>query len=260
MYLSIVMEVVPVLRLEDIHMQVSNDNGENIEILKGLDIEFQKGKVYAVTGPNGGGKTSIAKVIMGIYRHTQGHIYLEDEDISDLSVTERARKGIGYAFQQPPRFKGLTIKNILNIASPEANLIYLRKYLRDVGLCPEDYLDRDLGAGLSGGEIKRIEMAQLLLRAPLISIFDEPEAGVDLWTIQKLLGLIVSRYKNNPDKTAVIITHNENIIPMCDEIIVVDGGIITASGTPNEIWHLIKDDIECQVRDQCQGDVVYEIK
>lgn len=248
------------LKLEDIHMQVDNDSGEKVEILKGLNIEFEKGKVYAVTGPNGGGKTSIAKVIMGIYRQSSGRIYLEGEDISELSVTERAKKGIGYAFQQPPRFKGLTIQDILNISSPGADLVRVRSYLRDVGLCPEDYLDRDLGAGLSGGEIKRIEMAQLLLRDPIISIFDEPEAGVDLWTIKKLLGLIVSKYKNNPQKTAVIITHNEKIIPICNEIIVVDGGVITAQGSPKKIWHLIKDEIECKVRNQCQGDFIYEIK
>ena len=248
------------LKLDNICLQVSGDNGEYVEILKGLNIEIEKGKVYAITGPNGGGKTSIAKVIMGIYKHSQGHIYMEGEDISELSVTERARRGIGYAFQQPPRFKGLTIKDVMGIASPQADLIKIRTYLRDVGLCPEDYLDRDLGTGLSGGEIKRIEMAQLLLRAPKISIFDEPEAGVDLWTIQKLLRLIVSRYKNNPNKTALIITHNEKIIPVCDQILVVDGGVITVQGTPKEIWHLIKDDIECKVRDQCQGDVFYEIR
>ncbi|MCX5779463.1 MAG: ATP-binding cassette domain-containing protein [Firmicutes bacterium] len=248
------------LRLEDIYMQVDSDSGEKVEILKGLNIEFQKGKVYAVTGPNGGGKTSIAKVIMGIYKHSRGHIYLEGQDISEASITERAKLGIGYAFQQPPRFKGLTIKDVLGIASPGADLVRIRGYLRDVGLCPEDYLERDLGTGLSGGEIKRIEMAQLLLRDPLISIFDEPEAGVDLWTIQKLLGLIVSRYKNNPHKTAVVITHNEQIIPVCDEILVVEGGVITQQGPPSEIWKLIKDEIECKVRNQCQGEVTYGTK
>jgi Fe-S cluster assembly ATP-binding protein len=113
--------------------------------ITGINIEFEKGKLYAITGPNGGGKTSIAKVIMGIYQHSQGHIYLDGEDISGLSVTERARRGIAYAFQQPPRFKGLTIKDLLDIAAPQAESIQQRKYLRDVGLCPEDYLDRDIG-------------------------------------------------------------------------------------------------------------------
>ncbi len=248
------------LKLEDIQMQVDNDSGEKIEILKGIDCQFEKGKVYAVTGPNGGGKSSIAKVIMGIYKQSQGHIYLDGEEISGLSISERAQKGIGYAFQQPPRFKGLTIQNVLTIAAPQADLVRVRTSLRDVGLCPEDYLDRDLGAGLSGGEIKRIEMAQLLLRNPVISIFDEPEAGVDLWTIQKLLGLILSTYKNNPYKTAIVITHNEKIIPVCDEIIVIDGGMIVAQGTPEQVWNLIKDDIECKVRNQCQGEINYAIK
>lgn len=247
------------LKLENIWMQVPNGGGEK-EILKGINLEFSRGKLYAITGPNGGGKTSLAKVIMGIYPHSQGHIYLDGEDIGDLSVTERAQKGIAYAFQQPPRFKGLTIKDILTIAAPQAEAIQHRKYLRDVGLCPEDYLDRDLGPGLSGGEIKRIEMAQLLLRDNVLTIFDEPEAGVDLWTIQKLIGLIVTSYKNNPKKTAIVITHNEKILPICDEIIVVEDGMVAGRGTSSEIWHLIKDDIECKVRNQCQGEMIYDIK
>lgn len=248
------------LRLENIQMQVDNENGQKTEILKGIDCRFEKGKVYAVTGPNGGGKSSIAKVIMGIYKQSQGYIYLDGEEISGLSISERAKRGIGYAFQQPPRFKGLTIQDVLAIAAPHADLLKVRTSLRDVGLCPEDYLDRDLGTGLSGGEIKRIEMAQLLLRNPVISIFDEPEAGVDLWTIQKLLGLILSTYKNNPHKTAIIITHNEQVIPVCDEIIVIEGGMIQAQGTPAEVWGLIRDDIECKVRNQCQGEINYAIK
>lgn len=248
------------LKLENIWMQVPNGNGENKEILKGINLDFAKGKLYAITGPNGGGKTSLAKVIMGIYQHSQGNIYLDGEEIGHLSVTERAQKGIAYAFQQPPRFKGLTIKDILSIAAPQAEAIQQRKYLRDVGLCPEDYLDRDLGPGLSGGEIKRIEMAQLLLRDNIITIFDEPEAGVDLWTIQKLIGLIVTSYKNNPSKTAIVITHNEKILPVCDEIIVVEDGMVAGRGTSSEIWHLIKDDIECKVRNQCQGEMIYDIK
>ncbi|NLN88073.1 MAG: ATP-binding cassette domain-containing protein [Syntrophomonadaceae bacterium] len=248
------------LKLENIQMQVDDDSGEKFEILKRIDCQFEKGKVYAVTGPNGGGKSSIAKVIMGIYKQSQGHLYLDGEEISDLSISERANRGIGYAFQQPPRFKGLTIQNVLTIAAPNADLIKVRTSLRDVGLCPEDYLDRDLGAGLSGGEIKGIEMAQLLLRNPVISIFDEPEAGVDLWTIQKLLKLILSTYKGNPNKTAIVITHNENVIPVCDEILVIAGGMIDAKGTPEQVWKLIKDDIECKVRNQCQGEISYAIK
>lgn len=248
------------LKLEDIYVQLSNGNGENKEILRGINLKLEKGKLYAITGPNGGGKTSLAKVIMGIYAHNCGEIYLEGEAIGELSVTERAQKGIAYAFQQPPRFKGLTIQEILQLGAPDKDLKTIRMQLRSVGLCPEDYLDRDMSSGLSGGEIKRIEVAQLLLRDSKVSIFDEPEAGVDLWTIQKLISLIVSGYKHNPDKLAIVITHNENILPVCDEIIVVEDGLIAARGKPDDIWDLIKDDIECQVRRQCQGEQINEIR
>ncbi|MEA1961961.1 MAG: ATP-binding cassette domain-containing protein [Bacillota bacterium] len=248
------------LKLEDVWMQVTDGNGENKEILRGVNLEFETGKLYGVTGPNGGGKTSLAKVIMGIYQQTQGRIYLDGLDISELSLTERARQGIGYAFQQPTRFKGLTVKDVLDIAAPDSESMAIRGQMRAVGLCPEDYFDRDLGPGLSGGEIKRIEVAQLLLRDTKVSIFDEPEAGVDLWTIQKLIALIVDGYKKNPDKLAIVISHNENILPICDEIIVIDDGVITGKGTADEIWHLIKDDIECKIRRQCQGDMQYEFK
>lgn len=246
------------LKLENIWLQINDDNGENKEILKGINLEFEKGKIYAITGPNGGGKTSIAKIIMGIYHQNEGNIILDGEDISDLNVTERARKGIAYAFQQPPRFKGLTVRDLMNIALPGLDNVQFRTYLRDVGLCPEDYMDRPLGAGLSGGEIKRIEIAQLLAKNSSISIFDEPEAGVDLWTIQKLIGIIMERYKNNPNRTAVIITHNQNVLPICDEIIVIDEGHIKEQGTTEEIWHLIKDEIQCKMREQCRGEMINE--
>lgn len=247
------------LKLENIYMQVNNGNGENKEILKGIDIEFEKGKIYAITGPNGGGKTSIAKIIMGIFKPGTGKVFLNKEDITELDVTGRANKGIAYAFQQPPRFKGLTVKDLINIAAPGLDPSRLRTHLRDVGLCPEDYMDRDVGPGLSGGEMKRIEIAQLLARDSAISIFDEPEAGVDLWTIQRLIGIIIERFKDNPERTAVIITHNENVIPICDEIIVVEDGLVETRGTTNQIWPLIRDDIKCKMKEQCRGEMINEL-
>ena len=247
------------LRLEHVSMSVNNSNGDNKEILHDIDIDFTAGKLYAITGPNGGGKTSLAKVIMGIYGHSAGRIFLHDEDISQSTVTERARLGIAYAFQHPPRFKGLTVGDLLKIAHTDVDILGLRKSLRDVGLCPEDYLDRDVGPGLSGGEMKRIEVAQVLARQAAVSIFDEPEAGVDLWTIQRLIGIIVNRFKDNPNCTAIIITHNENVLPLCDEIIVLEEGRIRDRGTPQEIWPLIRDDIECKRRLECRGEMGYEI-
>lgn len=247
------------LRLENLHAQVTGENGEQVDILKGLDVKFDMGKLYAITGPNGGGKTSLAKVVMGIYQHSQGNIYLDGEQIGDCNITARAQKGIGYAFQAPPRFKGLTIRDVLKIAAPQAGDQKINDYLNNVGLCPEDYLHRDLGAGLSGGEIKRIEMAQVLLRDPKLCIFDEPEAGVDLWTVQKLLGLIISTYKNNPDKTAVVITHNDKIIPQCDEIVIIEAGKIAAKGAPAEIWRPLQDVFEGKGCQRCQGELAYTI-
>lgn len=247
------------LVLKNVTMAVE-DHGENKEILRGINIEFKPGRLYGITGPNGGGKTSLAKVIMGIYRHTEGEIYFNGEAIGGLSVTERAKKGIAYAFQQPPRFKGITVQDLLKIANPDMDEALLRKSLRDVGLCPEDYLERELDASLSGGEIKRLEIAQVLARNARISIFDEPEAGVDLWTIQKLIHIIMNNYKESRDSTAIIITHNENVLPVCDEIIVIKDGLIDVMGRPDEVWPFIKDEIECKRRMECRGEIVYELK
>ncbi len=247
------------LRLENISLTVNN-NGESKDILNNINISFVPGKLYGITGPNGGGKTSIAKTIMGIFRPNTGSIYLNEEDISDLDVAERAKKGIAYAFQQPPRFKGLTVEDLLKIARPDIETMEMRKTIRDVGLCPEDYLLRDLGPGLSGGEMKRIEIAQVLTRNAEISIFDEPEAGVDLWTIPRLIFAIMQNFKTRPDATAIIITHNENVLPLCDEIIVVEDGEISAIGKPDEVWSLIREEIECQRRNECRGEMLNEIQ
>ncbi|NLJ72974.1 MAG: ABC transporter ATP-binding protein [Syntrophomonadaceae bacterium] len=247
------------LRLENISLTVNN-NGESKDILNNINISFVPGKLYGITGPNGGGKTSIAKTIMGIFKPNTGSIYLNEEDISDLDVAERAKKGIAYAFQQPPRFKGLTVEDLLKIARPDIETMEMRKTIRDVGLCPEDYLARDLGPGLSGGEMKRIEIAQVLTRNAEISIFDEPEAGVDLWTIQRLIFAIMQNFKTRPDATAIIITHNENVLPLCDEIIVVEDGEISAIGKPDEVWSLIREEIECQRRNECRGEMLNEIQ
>ena len=142
------------LELKNLYMTVNDDNGPAKEILRGINLLFEKGKVYAITGPNGGGKTSIAKLVMGIFSPSSGGIYLNGEDITQLSISERAHRGISYAFQQPPRFKGLTIEDLIKIARPGIDQLALRGTMRDVGLCPEDYLSRDVGPGLSGGEVK----------------------------------------------------------------------------------------------------------
>lgn len=243
------------LELKNVSLSFNGNNGGAKEILRDISLKFERGKLYGVTGPNGGGKTSLAKVIMGIYSPTSGQVLLDGEDVTHLSITERAHRGIAYAFQQPPRFKGLTVQDIMKIAQPSLDIIEIRSYLRDVGLCPEDYLERDIGPGLSGGETKRIEVAQLLARNAALTIFDEPEAGVDLWTLQKLIGIILKRYKGNPQGMAIVISHNEQFLPVCDEIILIADGCVQERGTARQIWPLIRDDIVCKMKAQCGGSV-----
>lgn len=243
------------LHLENLSVSVQN-NGYSKQILKDINLQIQRGKLYGITGPNGSGKTTLAKVIMGILPQTTGHIYLDGDDISDNNITQRANLGIAYAFQQPPRFKGLTVGELVKIAQPQLKNLSIRKRMRDVGLCPEDYMDRDMASGLSGGEMKRIEIMQILARNAKLAIFDEPEAGVDLWTIQKLFDIIMYKYKNNPQAAALIITHNRNILSVCDEIIVFEEGKIKLSGRQEEIWPLISDDIVCRMQDTCRGEEI----
>jgi Fe-S cluster assembly ATP-binding protein len=248
------------LELNDIHLTLEADSGEMKAILQGVTCAFSPGKLYGVTGPNGGGKTSLAKVVMGIYAPTAGQVLLDGGDISGLTVSERAEAGISYGFQNPPRFKGITVMDILQLAGKSSGATpgQIRSALREVGLCPEDYVRRDLGSGLSGGEVKRIEAAQILLRDSKINIFDEPEAGVDLWTMQKLMNLLLRRYKRAQDKVTIVISHNERILPLCDEIIVIWEGRIQQMGAMHEVWHLIKGDIACQIKEFCLEDVTDE--
>lgn len=241
------------LELRNVSLNVDGDNGESKEILKDISLSLSPGKLYAITGPNGGGKTSIAKVIMGIYPVSDGTIIFNGEDITNLSITERSRKGVAYAFQQPPRFKGIMVDDVMKFANSELDQVAVRGYLRDVGLCPEDYVGRDLGPSLSGGEMKRIEVAQVLAKDAMLTIFDEPEAGVDLWTIQKLVSVIMRKHKQQSERTTVVITHNEQFLPMCDDIILVADGQIQQMGPAEDIWPTIKDDIVCKLVEQCGG-------
>lgn len=234
-----------------IDLNVQNGNGKT-RILNNLSFKFEQGKFYCITGPNGGGKTSIAKVIMGIYKPTEGRIFFENEDITEKGITERARLGICYAFQIPPRFKGLRVKDLLKISAAKENM-GLRNSLKSVGLCPEEYMDREVDESFSGGEMKRIEIATMLLRNPKVIIYDEPEAGVDLWSFHKLVNVI--KEKHEREKTAtIVITHQERILALADEIILVSEGQIKRTGTPEAILPGIKKDIECELSGICGGD------
>lgn len=242
------------LRLENISVRGTSGNGKEAEILDRVDLNIDAGKMYALTGPNGGGKTSIAKVIMGIYRPKTGRVLFGGRDITETSITERARMGIGYAFQNPPRFKGLTTGDLLRLAAGTSESGRVDRFLRSVGLCPKDYLDREADASLSGGEMKRLEIAMLLARNPRLMIYDEPEAGVDLWTFEELLNLIKRRREVDQDTATVVITHNEKFLEAADEIILVANGRVEERGTPREIWPMIEGELACKWRVTCGGE------
>lgn len=216
---------------------VTENGEERKEILKGINLDIDDSLFVVLTGPNGGGKTTLAKVIMGLVKPTSGKIYYNDIDITDMSITERARLGISYGFQQPPRFKGLKVRDLLELASGKDKLSTTEccMYLNKVGLCAADYIDREVDTSLSGGEVKRIEIATILARNSSLMIFDEPEAGIDLWSFAKLTETFGDLHKNS-DATMIIISHQERIIGLADEIIVLSDGRVERRGSKEEVF------------------------
>lgn len=210
-----------------------------VEIIKDIDLTVPDGKLVVVTGPNGGGKTSLAKLIAGITPLKSGRIVFDGEDITALDVTERAQKGIAFAFQQPVRFKGLRVRDLLELAAGHPlDESELCQWLGRVGLCANEYIDRELSASLSGGEIKRIEIASVLARKARFSIFDEPEAGIDLWSFSRLVETFED-IRRSKAGTLMIISHQERILAIADEIVVVAEGRVRAAGPKDEILPLL---------------------
>lgn len=219
--------------LELQHIKWKTPSGE--EILKDVNIVFPDNKLVVITGPNGGGKTTIAKIISGIEKPTGGKILLNGNDITNKDITERARIGISFAFQQPIRFKGITVKDLLSLATEKPlSGGELSVLLHKVGLCAKDYLDREINSALSGGEIKRIEIATVLARNTPLAVFDEPEAGIDLWSFTNLIQTFTD-LKNEKKATLVIISHQERILSIADEVIVLSGGKVEKQGPAEEI-------------------------
>lgn len=232
------------LELRNITYEV-DDNNENKEILKNVSVTIDDHFV-AITGPNGGGKSTLAKMIAGIIRPTSGQILLDGEDITGLNITERARKGISFAFQQPVHFKGLTVKDLITIAAgKEMSVNEICDILSEVGLCAREYIDREINGSLSGGELKRIEIAMITARGTKLSIFDEPEAGIDLWSFQNLIQVFEQMHEQTQG-SIVIISHQERILNIADRIVVIADGSITAEGSKEEILpQLLNGDAYC---------------
>lgn len=219
----------PMLKLENIYYSVGDVN-----IINGITLEIDE-RFVAITGPNGSGKSTLAKIIAGIITPTSGKIYLDGEDITDLSITERANKGISFAFQQPVRFKGITVKDLISLASgKKLTIAEACEYLSEVGLCARDYINREVNASLSGGELKRIEIAMINARGTKLSVFDEPEAGIDLWSFQNLIKVFEKMYEKNKG-SILIISHQERILDIADKIFVLKAGKIDKVGTKDEI-------------------------
>jgi len=211
-----------------------NGNGQETEIIKNVSLKISE-RFVAITGPNGSGKSTMAKLVAGIIKPTEGRIYFDGTDITDMSITERAKLGIGYAFQQPVRFKGITVKDLISMAAGKnINIHQACEYLSEVGLCAKEYINREVNASLSGGELKRIEIAMVNARNTAFTVFDEPEAGIDLWSFNSLIDVFKKMYDRTKG-TILIISHQERILDIADRVIVISGGVIADDGTKEEV-------------------------
>ena len=222
------------LELKHLSFEVNDDKGEK-GIIKDISLKVNDGKFVVITGPNGGGKSTLAKLIVGIEKPTSGQILFNGEDITEKSITERAKMGISFAFQQPVRFKGIQVLDLIRLAAKrKMSAADACEYLSEVGLCAKDYINREVNASLSGGELKRIEIATVLARGTKLSVFDEPEAGIDLWSFQNLIQ-VFERMRKQTDGSILIISHQERILDIADEIVVIADGQISAQGSKDEI-------------------------
>lgn len=222
------------LTLENVSFEVQAEKGQK-EIIRDMNLTIDDHKFVVITGPNGGGKSTLAKLIAGIEKPTAGRIYFDGVDITDKTITERANMGISFAFQQPVRFKGIQVLDLIRLAAKkDLKPVDACQYLSEVGLCAKDYINREVNASLSGGELKRIEIATVLARETRMSVFDEPEAGIDLWSFQNLIQ-VFERMRQKTNGSILIISHQERILNIADEIVVIADGKITRQGPKDDV-------------------------
>ena len=213
---------------------------DNKQILDNISLKIDNSKLVAITGPNGSGKSTLAKIIMGILKPDSGSIFFDGKDITNIGITDRAKLGIGFAFQQPVKFKGLTVRDLIELSSGNTiNVSEVCNYLSDVGLCAKDYLNREVSNSLSGGELKRIEIAMLAAKKSKLTVFDEPEAGIDLWSFNSLISVFEKMHSEISDSSIVIISHQEKILNIADEIILLVDGKVQAVGQKEEVLPLL---------------------
>ena len=222
------------LQLDHIAFRADTNDGK-AEIIRDISLHIDANKFIVITGPNGGGKSTLAKIIAGIETATAGSILFQGEDITGLSITERAKRGIGFAFQQPVRFKGIKVKDLITLASRDKlSTAGACEFLSKVGLCARDYINREVDASLSGGELKRIEIATIIARNTPLSVFDEPEAGIDLWSFSNLIKVFEEMH-DKKENSLIIISHQERILNIADEIVVIADGAVKARGKKSDI-------------------------
>lgn len=222
------------LEIKDVCYKVEGNNGEK-SIIDHMNLSIGDGKFVVITGPNGGGKSTLAKLIMGIYEASQGQLIFDGEDITAKNITERAKLGISFAFQQPVHFKGVKVVDLLRLAAgTKLSIGEACTYLSKVGLCAKEYIDREINSSLSGGELKRIEIATVLARGTKFAIFDEPEAGIDLWSFQNLIK-VFENIRETINGTILIISHQERILNIADEIVVIENGRVKQHGSKDEV-------------------------
>lgn len=245
------------LELKDIKFSVTGadepNNNVTRTIIDGISFKFKKGKFYAITGPNGSGKTTLAKLIMGINQVTSGSILFDGKNITKQSITDRAQGGIAYSFQNPARFKGITFRDLLVIASGTEDEEKLVEILRRVGICPLDFLDKPVDSKLSGGEIKKVELATTIARNPKLAIYDEPDTGIDLWTIEPMVNLL-KKEQEKYNTTTIVVSHNKAFLEAADSLLLIKDGKIAYTGDLEGAEPILKDLSVCGFGEICEGE------